>query len=507
MRRLEALNTAGLGYVDLDRSSPSLSRGEAQRVRLALALTSRLEDMLHVLDEPTIGQHPADVAHLLPALRQLAGAVIYVEHDRLAASVADQVVDLGPGAGREGGRLIFRGPPAGLWKADTPTGRYFSLRQRVTVPPLRSEPERFLTVRGAHLRNLRQIDVPIPLGRLTVITGVSGSGKSTLVEDVLVASLSSGEPIGCQGIDGPQLKAVMVDQGPIGRNPRSNPATYTKLSDTVRDLFSTVTGLTPSHFSFNRPEGACPACKGMGAIEVEMRYLPSTWIRCAVCDGRRFSDEVLSARVSFAEQSLSIAEFYAQSVGEALPLLAHEERLPEKSKHRAHRILKALHDVGLGYLALGQPSPTLSGGEAQRVKLAKYLGRSGLSSQLLVLDEPTTGLHPQDVSNLLTVLDRLVCRGATIVIVEHNADVIRAADWAIDLGSGAGPAGGRVLFAGPAGQLAEQPSATGQALRDDAGIQPRPPAAIRPPDRSPCISIRDARVHNLQGVDVDLPKG
>ncbi len=507
MRRLEALNRAGLGYVSLDRASPSLSRGEAQRVRLALALTSRLEDMLHVLDEPTIGQHPADVARLLPALRQLAGPVVYVEHDRLAASVADQVVDLGPGAGREGGRVIFRGGPAELWKADTPTGRYFSLRQRVVVPPLRPEPEQFLTVRGAQLRNLKQIDVPIPLGRLTVITGVSGSGKSTLVENVLVASLSSEEPIGCQGIDGPPLTAVMVDQGPIGRNPRSNPATYTKLSDTIRDLFSIATGLTPSHFSFNRPEGACPACKGMGAIEVEMRYLPSTWIRCAVCDGQRFSDEVLSARVSFTGQSLSIAEFYAQSVGEALPLLAREERLPETSKRRARRILKALHDVGLGYLGLGQPSPTLSGGEAQRVKLAKYLGRSALSSQLLVLDEPTTGLHPQDVSNLLTVLDRLVCQGATIVIVEHNADVIRAADWVIDLGPGAGPAGGQVLFAGPAERLAEQPSATGQALRDEAAIQPRPPAAIRRPERSPCISIRDARVHNLQGVDVDFPKG
>jgi excinuclease ABC subunit A len=507
-KRLTALDTVGLGYIVLDRPSPTLSRGEAQRVRLAVALTSRLEDMLHVLDEPTIGQHPADVARLLPAFRQLAGPVIYVEHDRTAAAFADHTVDLGPGAGSEGGRLLFAGPPAELWATDTPTGRYFSLRERVVTPEPRPTPKRFLTLRGAHLRNLQDIDVPIPLGRLTVVTGVSGSGKSTLVEDVLVASLAQHEPVGCRAVEGPKLKPILVDQNPIGRNPRSNPATYTKLADIVRDLFAAVTGLSASCFSFNRPEGACPACKGMGAVEVRMRYLPSTWIRCAACDGQRFSDEVLSARVAFGDRELSIADFYKLCVGEAVPLLVEEKRLPEKSRQAAGRILEALRDVGLGYLPLGQPSPTLSGGEAQRVKLAKHLGRRSLTQHLLVLDEPTTGLHPQDIAGLLTVLDRLVRAGGTIVVVEHNSDVVRAADWVVDLGPDAGPAGGRVLHAGvPAKLIEAQDSLTGQALREETQIRPRSRPAEKETGRSTSISIQDARAHNLKGVDVEIPKG
>lgn len=507
-RRLEALGAVGLGYIALDRPSPTLSRGEAQRVRLAVALTGRLEDMLHVLDEPTIGQHPADVARLLPAFRQLLGPVVYVEHDRGAAAFADRAVDLGPGAGCEGGRLLFTGAPAELWQADTPTGRYFSLRERVPIPGPRPEPERFLTLRGAHRRNLQDIDLSIPLGRLTVVTGVSGSGKSTLVQDVLVASLTEKTPVGCRAVEGPQLKPVLVDQTPIGRNPRSNPATYTKLADIVRDLFAAVTGLSASHFSFNRPEGACLACKGMGAVEVQMRYLPSTWIPCTVCDSQRFSDEVLSACVTFGERRLSIADFFKLSVSEVLPLMVAEERLPETSRQAARRILAALHDVGLGYLPLGQPSPTLSGGEAQRVKLAKYLGRRSLARQLLVLDEPSTGLHPQDIAGLLTVLDRLVRAGATIIVVEHNSDIIRAADWIIDLGPGAGPAGGRVLYAGPAAGLTEaQGSITGQALREEASLRPRLPRAEKETPRSATISVRDACAHNLKGVSVDFPKG
>jgi excinuclease ABC subunit A len=506
-RRLEALERVGLGYVTLDRPSPTLSRGEAQRVRLAVALTSRLEDMLHVLDEPTIGQHPADVGRLLTAFRELAGPVVYVEHDRAAATVADQAIDLGPGAGAEGGRLLFSGTPAGLWEADTPTGRYFSLRERVLTPEPRPEPEDFLTVRGATLRNLQKIDVPLPLGRLTVITGVSGSGKSTFVEDVLVASLSEKKPVGCQAVEGPSLKPVLVNQNPIGRNPRSNPATYTKLADVIRDCFAAATNLSASHFSFNRPEGACPACKGMGAVEIKMRYLPSTWIPCDACGGQRFSDEVLSARVNLDGRQFSIADFYALSIADVAPLLVKEKRLSEKGRRTARRILQALCEVGLGYLTLGQSSPTLSGGEAQRVKLAKHLGRRSLSKSLLVLDEPSTGLHPQDIAGLLTVLDRLVRAGATIVVVEHNTDVIRAADWAIDLGPGAGPAGGRVLYAGPVQGLTQiKESFTGQALQQEATIRPRSHDARRKMDRPATISIRDAHVHNLKGINVDLPK-
>jgi excinuclease ABC subunit A len=506
-RRLEALQRVGLGYVALDRPSPTLSRGEAQRVRLAVALTGRLEDMLYVLDEPTIGQHPADIAHLLPAFRELAGPVVYVEHDRVAAAAADRAIDLGPGAGNAGGRLLFSGTPAELWQADTATGHYFSMRDRVPTPAPRPGPDRFLTVRGANLRNLQSIDVPIPLGRLSVITGVSGSGKSTLVEDVLVASLQAGEPQGCRAVEGPALKPIIVDQNPIGRNPRSNPATFTKLSDIIRDHYAGVTGLSASHFSFNRPEGACPVCNGMGAIEVQMRYLPSTWIRCAACDGLRFSDEVLSARAFFGSQELSIADLYRLSVAEATPLLLNATGLTDGQRRRLRRTLNALHDVGLGYLPLGQASPTLSGGEAQRVKLAKHLGRASLSKRLLVLDEPTTGLHPQDVTGLLIVLDRLVRAGGTVVVVEHNTDLIRAADWVLDLGPGAGPAGGRLLYAGPpAGLTAVERSLTGQALRAEADVQPRSEPASNGKARSDSISIHGARAHNLKDVDVTFLK-
>ena len=506
-RRMEALDKVGLGYITLDRASPTLSRGEAQRVRLAVALTSRLEDMLHVLDEPTIGQHPADVARLLPAFRALAGPVVYVEHDRVAAAAADRAIDLGPGAGHAGGRLIYAGTPAGLWEADTPTGRYFSLRERVQTPDQRPEPERFLTVRGADLRNLGGIDVPIPLERLTVITGVSGSGKSTLVEDVLVASLKGQKPIGCSAIEGPALKPELVDQSPIGRNPRSNPATYTKLSDIVRDFFAASTGLSPSHFSFNRPEGACPTCKGMGAIEVQMRYLPSTWIPCAACDSRRFSDEVLNARALLNGTRFSIADFLDLSVAEALSLLSEEISLPDKSQRAAKRILAALADVGLGYLPLGQPSPTLSGGEAQRVKLARHLGRRTVNTRVLVLDEPSTGLHPQDITGLMMILDRLVRAGGTVVVVEHNTDIIRAADWVVDLGPGAGPAGGQLLYAGPPDGLTNvEHSFTGHALREEAVIGPKSESLVAREGRSAVISVRDARAHNLKGVDVDFPK-
>ena len=415
----------------------------------------------------------------------------------------------GPARAIQGGRVLYHGTPAGLWQQDTPTGRFFSLRERVALPLARSEAQRFVTFRGAHLRNLQQIDVPIPVGRLTVITGVSGSGKSTLVEDVLVASLAARQPVGCARVDGPWLKPVWVNQDPIGINPRSVPATYTHLADIIRDLFAQTTGLAPSYFSFNRPEGACPTCKGMGAVEVHMRYLPTSWTPCPDCEGQRYNEEVLAARVSFGDRSLSIADVYALTIAEAAPLLLRSGRLPIAEQAAAEQIFQALHDVGLGYLTLGQPSPTLSGGEAQRVKLAKYLGQRRLSGQLLVLDEPSTGLHPQDVAGLLVVLDRLVRNGATVVVVEHNTDIIRAADWCIDLGPGAGPA-----RRAAAHRRAARCSGGSAALADRPGPARRgqlaPPRPEHPPARArdpPSISIRGARANNLRDVDVDLPKG
>ncbi|MHA1902357.1 MAG: ATP-binding cassette domain-containing protein [Candidatus Thorarchaeota archaeon] len=506
-RRLEALVTVGLDYIQLNRSSPSLSRGESQRVRLAISLTSRLEDIVHVLDEPTIGQHPADVARLLPAFRQLLGPVVYVEHDRIAAAQADRVIDLGPGAGAAGGEVVFEGTPAELWEADTSTGQYFSLRQRVFVPEGRPEPDDFLTVKSANKHNLQNVDVSIPLGRLTVVTGVSGSGKSTLVEHVLVPTLKEETTIGCEGIDGQPLKPILVDQRPIGKNPRSNPATYTKLSDIVRDLFASETGLSKSHFSFNRPEGSCPTCKGMGASEVKMRYLPSFWIQCSTCEGKRFSDEVLSAVISFGDQELSIADFYELSIANVKECLSTDSRIPEAKHKLANRILDALVTIGLGYIQLGQASPTLSGGEAQRVKLAKYLGRRALSDNLLVLDEPSTGLHPKDLSGLLKVLDKLVRAGATIVVVEHNSDVIRAADWIIDLGPGAGPEGGKLLFQGtPKNLETVKDSLTAESLKAEEKINPVKSSKGQVFKKSASITIRNAHANNLKNVSIDIPK-
>lgn len=507
-QRLWALQRVGLGYVGLDRPVPTLSRGEAQRVRLALTLISQLKDMLHVLDEPTVGQHPADIQRLLPALRELDGPVVFVEHERMAAAGADRAIELGPGAGHQGGRIVFRGTPEQLWQADTATGGYFSGRKSVLRPEKRPPPEQFITIRGANLRNLQNIDVPIPLGRLSVITGVSGSGKSTLVEDVLVTSLLQRKPSGCQDIEGPPIHPILVDQSPIGRNPRSNPATYTKLSDVIRDLFAAVTGLPAAYFSFNRPEGACSACGGLGAVEVSMRYLPSTWTPCAECEGLRFTDTVLAARMQSGGRQYSVAEFYELTIEEARTFFSAETRLPRAKLQTARQILAALCEIGLGYLTLGQASPTLSGGEAQRVKLARYLGKNTLAKDMLVLDEPTTGLHPQDLAGLLGVLDRLVRAGATIVVVEHNTDLMRAADWAIDLGPGAGPTGGRLLFAGrPEELVACSGSLTGQALLEESRHTPAPPAKAPRRRDAQVIGIRGAQVHNLQNVSVEIPKG
>jgi excinuclease ABC subunit A len=460
-----------------------------------------------VLDEPTIGQHPADVARILPAFRNLAGPVVYVEHDRAAAAYADRAIDLGPGAGDEGGRIVFAGAPVDLWQSETITGRYFSLRDRVVAAAPRPKCKQFLKILGAKAHNLQALDISIPVGRLVVITGVSGSGKSTLVEDVLVPSLAKGKPVNCRAVVGPKLKAVVVDQSPIGHNPRSNPATYTKLSDIVRDLYARQTGLSPSHYSFNRPEGACPTCAGIGAVEVKMRYLPSTWIPCSDCDSQRFSDEVLSRKVELGGQRLSIADFYRLSIFQVRALLAEDSRLSAANRASVRSMLDALVTIGLGYVPMGQPSPSLSGGESQRVKLAKFLGKKKLVDRLIILDEPTTGLHPRDLKGLLEVLNTLVEAGASVVVVEHNLDIIRAADWVVDLGPGAGPMGGQVVYEGPpSGLMTKRASATGKALKEEESIHPRVEAG-KGAEHSEYISIRNARANNLKGVDIDIPKG
>ncbi|MFW9786112.1 MAG: ATP-binding cassette domain-containing protein [Candidatus Thorarchaeota archaeon] len=505
-RRLDALMTVGLDYIQLNRSSPSLSRGESQRVRLAVSLTSRLEDIVHVLDEPTIGQHPADVERLMPSFRKLMGPVIFVEHDRVAAAQADRAIDIGPGAGQKGGEIVFTGTPDELWNAPTTTGQFFSLEKRVPTLEPRDPPEEFISIKKAVQHNLKAIDVEIPISRLTVITGRSGSGKSTLVEHVLVPSLEKDQPIGCKGIMGRKLSPVLVDQKPIGKNPRSNPGTYTKLSDIVRDLYASETGFSASHFSFNRPEGACPTCSGMGAVEVKMRYLPSIWITCSDCEGKRFKEEVLESQVKFGDLELSIADFYNLSITQVHSILSEDSRLSESKRKSAKSILDALVTVGLGYLKLGQSSPSLSGGEAQRVKLTKYLGKKSLKTKLLILDEISTGLHPRDLFGLLTVLDRLVKEGATIVVVEHNTDIIKSADWIVDLGPLGGPAGGEVLYSGPPSGLRDiAESYTAQALKNEEKVKPRK-KPVKTNIMTDLIRIKKARANNLRNISVDIKK-
>jgi len=479
--RLRFLTDVGVGYLTLGRSAATLSGGEGQRIRLATQIGANLTGVLYVLDEPSIGLHQRDnrkLLNTLSRLRDLGNTVIVVEHDEETIRVADYVVDLGPGAGDLGGHVIFQGTPAQLIadsaRSDpdqTPslTGAYLTGARSIPVPKGRRPAMKGeLVIRGARANNLKNIDVKIPLGILTAVTGVSGSGKSTLVNDILYRSLArtlykaADEPGAHDGIDGIGLidKVIEIDQSPIGRTPRSNPATYTGLFTFIRDLFAMMPeakarGFRPGRFSFNVKGGRCEACQGDGVIAIEMHFLPDVYVTCEQCKGRRYNRETLE----ITYRGKSIADVLELTVDQALPLLENFPPIANK--------LRTLQDVGLGYIELGQSATTLSGGEAQRVKLSKELSKRGTGRTLYILDEPTTGLHFEDTRKLLDVLTKLVDQGNTIVVIEHNLDVIKSADHVVDLGPEGGAAGGRVIATGTPEDVAANPeSATGRFLAD-----------------------------------------
>jgi excinuclease ABC subunit A len=479
LSRLAFLERVGVGYLTLDRATPTLSAGEAHRVRLAGQIGARLQGIVYVLDEPSVGLHQRDNERLLAilaAIRDLGNTVVVVEHDVDTIRAADYVIDLGEGAGRQGGRLMYQGPPAAL--NGSLTGRYLRGELKVPVPARRRPGTGTLRIVGAREHNLRGIDVAIPLGTLTVVSGVSGSGKSTLVDDILYRALcarmgrktsAAGRHAALEGAEA-VLDVVAVDQRPIGRTPRSNPATYTGALGAIRDLFSMVPeararGYKGGRFSFNVKGGRCEACQGDGVRPVRMHFLPDVHVRCDACKGRRYNRETLEVLY----RGRTIADVLDLTVDEAAGVLGTHPRL--------RRLLATLGEVGLGYLRLGQSATTLSGGEAQRVKLARELGRRDTGRTLYILDEPTTGLHVDDVARLLSVLHRLVDAGNTVVAVEHNLDVIKAADHVIDLGPEAGQEGGRVVASGTPEQVARsRKSHTARylraALRGDPVLEP-----------------------------------
>lgn len=474
MHRLTFLKDVGVDYLTLDRAAETLSAGEDQRVRLATQIGSGLTGVLYVLDEPTVGLHPRDTGRLIDTLyklRDLGNTVIVVEHDRQTIESADWVIDLGPGAGENGGKVVVSGPPASLIKNPASlTGMFLSRARVIPLPEKRRKPgKEWLVVKGARENNLKNIDVEIPLGVFVVITGVSGSGKSSLVEDTLYRALmrhfysTSKVPGKHDGISGLQYidKVINIDQSPIGRTPRSNPATYTGVFTPIREFFATlresrVRGYTMSRFSFNVKGGRCEACRGEGFLKIEMQFLPDVYVPCEVCKGKRYNRETLEVTY----KGKSIADVLDMTVEEALELF--------KDIPRVKRKLNLLHDVGLGYIRLGQPATTLSGGEAQRIKLAKELSKVATGKTLYILDEPTTGLHFDDVDKLIKVLNRLVEKGNTILVVEHNLDLIKTADWIIDLGPEGGDEGGYIVAEGPPEVIAKCPNShTGRYLREE----------------------------------------
>jgi excinuclease ABC subunit A len=470
--RLTFLDNVGVGYLALDRASATLSGGEAQRLRLATQIGSQLVGVLYILDEPSIGLHQRDNGKLiatLERLRDLGNTVLVVEHDEQMMRAADWLVDMGPGAGEHGGFVVAEGPARKIERnADSMTGQYLSGQREIAVPDRRTEDLGSFWVRGASQHNLKEIDVEFPVGKLVCVSGVSGSGKSTLVNEIVYKALANklhrfrvkpGEHLGCEGIECFD-KVIDIDQSPIGRTPRSNPATYTKLFDHIRELYSLtpeakVRGYKPGRFSFNVRGGRCETCKGDGTIKIEMHFLPDVYVPCETCGGRRYNRETLEVRF----KGKSIADVLEMSVEEALQFFGKIPKL--------RRRLQTLHDVGLDYIKLGQPATTLSGGEAQRVKLASELSKIATGRTLYILDEPTTGLHFADIEKLLEVLQRLVDNGNTVLVIEHNLDVIKQADWIVDLGPEGGEAGGEVIATGTPEQVAAvDESYTGQFLRE-----------------------------------------
>jgi excinuclease ABC subunit A len=487
--RLRFLSDVGVGYLTLGRSAATLSGGEGQRIRLATQIGANLTGVLYVLDEPSIGLHQRDNRRLLSTLarlRDLGNTVVVVEHDEETIRTADYVIDLGPGAGEHGGHVIFQGTPAELL-ADghgSLTGAYLRGERSIETPPVRRTRARGeIVIRGARANNLKNIDVAIPLGVLTAVTGVSGSGKSTLVNDILYRALArqlyraSEEPGPHDRIEGIELvdKVIEIDQSPIGRTPRSNPATYTGLFTFIRELFAMLPeakarGFRPGRFSFNVKGGRCEACQGDGVIAIEMHFLPNVYVTCEQCKGRRYNRETLEIKY----RGKSIADVLELTVDQALPLLENVPTIANK--------LRTLQAVGLGYIELGQSATTLSGGEAQRVKLAKELSRRGTGRSLYILDEPTTGLHFEDTRKLLDVLSRLVDQGNTVVVIEHNLDVIKTADHLIDLGPEGGGEGGRVVAQGTPEEVAtSRESFTGAFVAGILRARQLPEGTLRRP--------------------------
>jgi excinuclease ABC subunit A len=478
--RLTFLDNVGVGYLQLDRAASTLSGGEAQRLRLATQIGSQLVGVLYILDEPSIGLHQRDNGKLittLERLRDLGNTVLVVEHDEQMMRAADWLVDMGPGAGEHGGHVVAEGPAAKVAKDEgSVTGQFLAGTRSIPVPERRTEDLGTFGVRGASMHNLKGIDVDFPVGKLVCVTGVSGSGKSTLVNEIVYKALANrlhrlrvkpGDHIACEGIECFD-KVIDIDQSPIGRTPRSNPATYTKLFDHIRELYAQtpdakVRGYKPGRFSFNVRGGRCETCKGDGTIKIEMHFLPDVYVPCETCGGKRYNRETLEVRF----KGKSIADVLEMSIEEALAFFA---KIP-----KIRRRLQTLNDVGLDYVKLGQPATTLSGGEAQRVKLAAELSKVATGKTLYILDEPTTGLHFADIEKLLEVLHRLVDSGNTVLVIEHNLDVIKQADWIVDLGPEGGEAGGEVVATGTPEQIAEvEGSYTGSYLRE---LLPRAAAA------------------------------